>query len=92
MLCYCVLKQNWMEQCFLNQQLHPVVEKQKLKLVTRGVHLYVCVCVSVRIYLYTYVCELHMYTYDIYVINKLLYSDVNLKREICKSLKDQVLV
>ena len=36
MQCYCVLKQNWMEQCFLNQQL--VKRKQKLKYVGTGVY------------------------------------------------------
>ena len=40
---YCVLKQNWMEQYFLNQQLVKI--KQKLKFVRRGV--YVCICASV---------------------------------------------
>ena len=36
---YYGLKQNWMEQCFLNQR------KQKFKLVGRGV--YVCMCAAV---------------------------------------------
>ena len=48
-----------------------------------------CECTHVRIYR-VHTCVSYMC--DIYVIHNLLYSDVNLKREICKSLKDQVLV